>query len=59
MKKLLKLWDELLPTGLVVLGSIAVSVGAAMIYLPAGVIAAGGLLMLGGVLLIRGGNEDI
>lgn len=58
MKKLLKTAGDLLPTTLVVLGAVAVSVGIAMIYLPAGIIAAGILAAAGGVLLIQGGGED-
>lgn len=50
--------SAMIPTILLVLGAIAVSCGVAMIYLPAGVIAAGGLAIIGGVLLIWGGNEE-
>lgn len=57
MKRLLKTLGDLLPTGLLVLGAIAVSGGIAMIYVPAGIIAAGALAILAGVLLIQGGGE--
>lgn len=50
--------NAMLPTFLLVLGAVAVSCGIAMIYLPAGVIAAGILAIIGGVLLIRGGGEE-
>lgn len=50
--------SAMIPTILLVLGAIAVSCGVAMIYLPAGVIAAGVLAIIGGVLLIRGGCEE-
>lgn len=58
MKKLLKVMGNLLPTGLLVLGAVAVSGGVCMIYVPAGVICAGVLAMAGGVLLIKGGGEE-
>lgn len=58
MSKLLKILSAMLPTLLLVLGAVAVSCGVAMIYLPAGVIAAGVLAVIGGVLLIRGGGEE-
>ena len=58
MRKLLKCLSTMLPTILLVLGATAVSCGVAMIYLPAGVIAAGTLAIVGGVLLIRGGGEE-
>ena len=57
MKRLLKTLGDLLPTSLLVLGAIAVSGGIAMIYVPAGVIAAGVLAIIAGVLLIQGGGE--
>ena len=50
--------SAMLPTILLVLGAVAVSCGVAMIYLPAGVISAGVLAIIGGVLLIRGGGEE-
>lgn len=58
MKRILKTMGNMLPTGLLVLGAVAVSCGVGLIYLPAGVIAAGALAIIGGVLLIRGGGED-
>lgn len=57
-KQLLNFVGDMLPTGLLVLGAAAVSCGIGMIYLPAGVIAAGALAIVGGVLLIRGGGDD-
>lgn len=56
-KRLLKCVGDMLPTGLLVLGAVAVSCGIGMIFLPAGVIAAGALAIIGGVLLIRGGGD--
>lgn len=50
--------SAMLPTMLLVLGAAAVSGGVAMIYLPAGVIAAGCLAIICGVLLIRGGGDE-
>ena len=50
--------SALLPTGLLVLGAVTVSCGIGLIYPPAGIIAAGGLMMALGVLLIRGGDND-
>lgn len=62
MKKLLKaLFSKIapaLPTSLLVLGAAAVSCGVAMIYLPAGVIAGGAFAIIGGVLMIRGGDAS-
>lgn len=48
----------LLPTGLLVLGAVAVSCGIGLIYIPAGIIATGVLMMALGVLLIKGGGEE-
>lgn len=58
MKLILKTAGDMLPTGLLVLGAVAVSCGIGLIFLPAGVIAAGVLMIIGGVLLIRGGGDD-
>lgn len=58
MKRVLKIVGDMLPTSLLVLGAVAVSCGIGMIYFPAGIIAAGALAIIGGVLLIRGGGED-
>ncbi len=58
MKRILKTAGDMLPTGLLVLGAVAVSCGIGLIFLPAGVIAAGVLMITGGVLLIRGGGDD-
>ncbi len=58
MKRLLKTASDMLPTGLLVLGAVAVSCGIGLIYFPAGVIAAGALAIIGGVLLIRGGDDS-
>ena len=57
MKRLLKSLGNLLPTGLLVLGAVAVSGGIAVIYVPAGIIAAGIMAIVGGVLLIQGGGD--
>ena len=57
MKRLLKSLGNLLPTGLLVLGAVAVSGGIALIYVPAGIIAAGIMAIVGGVLLIQGGGD--
>lgn len=54
MKKLLKFMNDALPTGLLVLGAAAVSVGIGMIWLPIGVIVAGGMSIAGGVLMMMG-----
>lgn len=54
MKKLLKFTNDTLPTGLLVLGAAAVSVGIGMIWLPIGVIVAGGMSIAGGVLMMMG-----
>lgn len=50
--------NALLPTILLVLGAISVSCGIGLIYLPAGIIASGVVMMALGVLLIRGGAVD-
>lgn len=47
----------LLPTGLLVLGAVAVSCGIGLIYVPAGIIASGVLMIVLGVLLILGGGD--
>lgn len=47
-----------LPSVLLALGAAAVTVGVAMLCLPAGIIAGGLLSMLGGVVLIRGGGHE-
>lgn len=57
-KQFLNRVNDMLPTDLLVLGSVAVSYGIGMIYLPAGIIAAGVLSIIGGVLLIQGGGND-
>lgn len=57
MRKLLKNWNELLPTVLLLAGAAAVSGGIAMVYPPAGLMAAGAFMVLVSVLLIRGGDE--
>ena len=49
---------EMLPTMFLVLGAVAISFGIGLIYTPAGIIAAGGMLMGLGVLLIKGGGEE-
>ena len=47
-----------LPTSLLALGAVVVSMGVGMIYRPAGIIVAGVLMMLSGVLMIKGGDSD-
>ena len=54
MKKLLKQFEEALPTVLLALGAAAVSWGVGWICLPAGIITAGCFSMTAGWLLIRG-----
>ena len=54
MKKLWKFVNDALPTSLLVLGTAAASVGIGMIWLPMGVIAAGGMSIAGGVLMMMG-----
>lgn len=54
MKKRLNSVNNALPTGLLVLGAAAVSAGIGMIWLPVGVIAAGGMAIAGGVLMMMG-----
>ncbi len=54
MKKLLEYVNKILPTVLLALGAIAVSVGVGMICRPAGVITAGVLCATGGVLMMMG-----
>lgn len=49
---------QLVPTALIILGGGLISWGAGMIYPPVGVITAGGLAVLAGVLLIKGGGGD-
>lgn len=57
MRGVAKGLSALLPTGLLVLGAAAVSCGVGLIYVPAGVIAAGCLMIIFGVLLILGGGD--
>lgn len=47
-----------LPTILLLLGAVTAACGIGLIYLPAGVIAAGAAMMALGVLLIKGGMDD-
>lgn len=47
----------LLPTGLLVLGAVAISCGIGLIYVPAGIIASGVLMIALGMLLIMGGGD--
>lgn len=57
MKRIVEGLVNVLPV-LALLGGVAlVAVGAGMIYLPAGVIAGGGLLVAGAVLSIWGEDE--
>lgn len=48
-----------LPTILLLLGAATAACGIGLIYLPAGVIAAGAAMMALGVLLIKGGMVDV
>ena len=57
MRGIFKGVSAMLPTILLVFGAVAVPCGIAMIYLPAGVISAGVMAIICGVLLIRGGGE--
>ena len=57
MKQLLKKLDDVLPSALLILGGIVASAGIGLIYVPAGIIAAGAMIMSLGVLLIRGGGD--
>lgn len=57
VRSVMKSVSDLLPTGLLVLGAVAVSGGIGLIYRPAGIISAGLLAMIAGVLLIRGGGD--
>ena len=57
MKQLLKKLDDVLPSALLILGGIVASAGIGLIYVPAGIIAAGAMMMGLGVLLIRGGGD--
>lgn len=57
MRKLPEYVNKYLPTALIALGAIAVSVGVGMICRPAGVITAGVLAVVGGVLMMMG-QED-
>jgi|GEM_PF-3800249 len=50
--------SRLLPTAMLVGGAAAVAIGIGLLSVPAGVISAGALSVLGGVLLIRGGGDD-
>lgn len=54
MKHVMRFIAGALPTVLLVAGAAAVSAGVAMIWPPAGIITAGILAMVGGVLLILG-----
>ncbi len=57
LRDIKKALSATLPTVLMVFGAAAVSIGVGMIYSPAGVIAAGGLAITGGVLLILGRSD--
>ena len=56
MKRALDRLAAALPTALLLAGAGTAAVGIGLIYLPAGVIAAGVLSIAAGVLLIRGGG---
>lgn len=47
-----------LPTVLLILGAVTAACGIGLIYLPAGIIAAGAVMMALGMLLIKGGAGD-
>lgn len=55
MKKLFGAIGALLPTALMIIGAAAVAAGIGLIYVPAGIIAAGVLTIISGILLIKGG----
>ena len=57
MRKVAEQCKRCLPTVLMALGAIAVSVGVGMICRPAGVITAGVLAVVGGVLMMMGQEE--
>lgn len=57
MKRIVKGLVGALPVLALLGGVVLVAVGAGMIYLPAGVIAGGGLLAAGAVLSIRGEDD--
>lgn len=58
MKKLLNGIRELIPTALLAAGAVCVSYGVWMISAPAGVITAGVLAVVAGVLTTLGGGDD-
>lgn len=49
----MKNWKAWLPDTLMVLGGTALAYGAGLVYLPAGFIVAGALLIVGGILAER------
>ena len=57
MRKMVKGLAEHLGELVLLAGAAAVTVGVGMIYLPAGLIAGGGLASAGAVLSMRGGTE--
>ena len=57
MKKLRKAMAKYAADVVLIAGAVAVSVGTGMIYLPAGVIAAGVLMIAGVVLSSLGGGD--
>ena len=57
MRKMVKGLAEHLGELVVLAGAAAVTVGVGMIYLPAGLIAGGGLAIAGAVLSMWGGTE--
>lgn len=58
MKNLKKVLGELLGDFILILGGALIAVGVGMIYMPAGVIAAGVLVVAGIALANRGGGGD-
>lgn len=57
MKRLGKLLHDWCPTGLIVLGGGLTSGGVGMISPPFGLIAAGSMLLIFGVMMICGGGD--
>lgn len=58
MKNLKKVLGELLGDFILILGSALIAVGVGMIYMPAGVITSGVLVVAGIALANRGGGGD-
>ena len=58
MKKFLSFLYALLPAALLLCGCLALTLGAWMIYEPAGWITGGAALIAAAVLMIRGGDDN-